>query len=160
MSTTTDRPSEPGDDGDDDQKVAPPVMSGPRMANIPGEQSRDFGHAVRRTFARLRHERIHVWGVVVLAVVAVSLQVVGPRILGHATDIIVEGFVPALQGRQARVDTDALRNTLLTAVGLYAVSATLSWLQSYILAGVVQRTMYRLLTLGFIECCLGERECR
>jgi ATP-binding cassette subfamily B multidrug efflux pump len=138
VSTTTDRPSEPGDDGDDDQKVAPPVMSGPRMANIPGEQSRDFGHAVRRTFSRLRHERIHVWGVVVLAVVAVSLQVVGPRILGHATDILVDGL------ESGDIDTTALHLTLLFAAALYAVAGLLTYFQAWLLAGIVQGAMSRL----------------
>ena len=85
-----------GDDADTDAdgrpRTPPPVITGPRMSNIPGEQSRDFGHAVRRTFSRLRQERFHISGVVALAAVAVSMQVVGPKILGHATNIIVAGL--------------------------------------------------------------------
>ncbi len=79
--TTTERPAD--DLGDDDRPSAPaPIITGPRMSNIPGEQSRDFGHAVRRTLWRLRQERIHVSGVVVLAAIAVGMQVLGPKILG------------------------------------------------------------------------------
>jgi ATP-binding cassette subfamily B multidrug efflux pump len=136
--TTTDRPA--GDAGDDDgrPKVAPPVVTGPRMSNIPGEQSRDFGHAVRRTFSRLRQERVHVSGVVVLAAIAVGMQVVGPKILGHGTDIIVKG----LQTRS--IDFAALHLTLLFAAALYGGAAVLTYIQAWLLAGIVQGAMSRL----------------
>ena len=64
----------------------------------------------------------------------------GPRILGHGTDIIVRG----LTGRTRGIQFDDLRNVLLGVLGLYVVSSGLSYLQSYALAGVVQRTMLRL----------------
>ena len=136
--TTTDRPA--GDAGDDDgrPKVAPPVVTGPRMSNIPGEQSRDFGHAVRRTFSRLRQERVHVSGVIVLAAIAVGMQVVGPKILGHGTDIIVKG----LQTRS--IDFAALHLTLLFAAALYGGAAVLTYFQAWLLAGIVQGAMSRL----------------
>jgi ATP-binding cassette subfamily B protein len=115
-------------------------------AGMPAEKTEDFTGALRRLFRSMGPERPGVVLVLAAAVSSVILAVIGPRILGQATDIIVEGYIPALQGRQAEVDTDALRTTLLTVVGLYVVSAALSWLQSYVLAGVVQRTMLRLRT--------------
>ena len=63
----------------------------------------------------------------------------GPKILGHATDIIVDGLRPA-----PGIDFDELHRVLLAVVGLYVVGGVLAYLQAYILAGVVQRTMYRL----------------
>jgi ATP-binding cassette subfamily B protein len=67
------------------------------------------------------------------------LTVLGPKILGHATDLIFTAVV-----HQREIDFDELRNVLLTVLALYVAAAGLSYLQSYTLAGVVQRTMYRL----------------
>jgi ATP-binding cassette subfamily B protein len=105
---------------------------------IPGEQSRDFGSAVRRTFSRLREEKLHVSGVVILAVIAVAMQVVGPRILGHGTDIILQGITGS------GIDFTALHLTLLLAVALYAGAALCTYLQAWLLAGIVQNAMSRL----------------
>jgi len=109
-----------------------------RGANAPGEQTRDFGRAVTRVFSRLRQEKMHVSGVVILAVVAVSLTVVGPRILGHATDLILDGI------RGDGIDFTALHLTLGLAAVLYLASSMLTYLQSWLLAGIVQGAMSRL----------------
>jgi ATP-binding cassette, subfamily B, multidrug efflux pump len=136
--TTTDRPVGDANDDDDRPPMPPPRVVGVRPMGVPGEQSRDFGHAVRRTFSRLRQEKVHIWGVVLLAVVAVSMQVVGPRILGHGTNIIVAGLTTG------QWDYTALHLTLLLAVALYAGAALLTYFQAWLLAGIVQGAMSRL----------------
>ena len=77
---------------------------------------------------------------VVLALGSVTLSVLGPRILGHGTDIIFKGLI----NRDVGIDFRGLRNVLLGVLALYVASATLSLLQSFTLSKVVQRTMYRL----------------
>ncbi len=125
------------DDGGQPVTAPRPTMA-VRGAMAPGEQSRDFGRAVTRVFARLRQERMHVSGVVVLAVIAVSMSVVGPKILGHATDLILKG----IQG--GGIDFTALHLTLALAAGLYLASAGLTYFQSWLLAGIVQGAMSRM----------------
>ena len=44
----------------------------------------------------------------------------------------------------AGVDLTALRNILLVVAGVYILSSLFSWGQSYIMAGVSQRTVYRM----------------
>ncbi|HEY3000242.1 MAG TPA: hypothetical protein VGJ43_16790, partial [Acidimicrobiales bacterium] len=61
-------------------------------AGMPGETSRDFRSASSRLLTLLRQDRIGVGTVVVLAVVGVALTVVGPKILGHATDVVIHGL--------------------------------------------------------------------
>src|SRR5262249_44931020 len=107
-------------------------------AGIPLEKSMDFGASIRRLFRRMGPERPRIVFVVTLAVVSVVLLVLGPRILGHAPDIIVHGL-----GRPA-LHFAPLHRPLMLVAGLYVVSAVLAWLQAYTLAGVVQRSMYRL----------------
>ncbi|HMO11253.1 MAG TPA: ABC transporter transmembrane domain-containing protein, partial [Actinotalea sp.] len=49
--------------------------------------------ALRRLLGELRPERAVIAVVLALTAVGVALNVVGPRVLGHATDLIVEGVV-------------------------------------------------------------------
>jgi len=107
-------------------------------AGMPVERSKDFKTTTRRLAARLRPARAGLVAVVVLAVTSVTLFVVGPKILGHATDIIIDGI------RHHRVNYGELHRVLYLAAGAYLCSSVLSYVQSYVLAGIVQRTMYRL----------------
>jgi ATP-binding cassette subfamily B protein len=122
---------------------------------VPLERSLDFRGSVGRLMRRMGPERPRLVLVVGLAVASVVLVVLGPAILGHATNLIVEGV------QAGGIDFGALHRTLLLAVVLYVLSAGLAWLQAYTLAGVVQRTMYRLradveskinrLSLGYLD---------
>ena len=130
-----------------------------RMATMgmPAEKSKDFGGSTRRLLGLMGPERSGAIVVLALAVVSVTLSVLGPKVLGRGTDIIFKG----LRGRPGGIDFNALRNVLLFALALYVSSSALSYLQSYTLAGVVQRTMFRLraevedklnrLPLGYVD---------
>ncbi len=136
-----------GDDPDSEAAVRPPaseLRAGPgsgRMSavGVPGEKSKDLRGTSRRLAAHMGRERWLVVVVLVLAVVSVTLVVLGPRILGRATDIVFDGLV----GRNGAdgIDFDRLHRTLELALGVYVVSYLLATLQAFLLAGVVQRTM-------------------
>jgi ATP-binding cassette subfamily B multidrug efflux pump len=147
---------------------------GMMMGGPPPEKSKDFGTSFRRLLGRLRPEAARIAVVLVLAVGSVGFAVVGPKILGDATNIIFEGFIgsrlPA-GTTQAQVeaglrasgqnqladmlafmnvtpgvgiDFGALANIVLVLVALYLASAAFGWAQAYIMAGVTQRTVYQL----------------
>jgi ATP-binding cassette, subfamily B, multidrug efflux pump len=148
----------------------PPWMT----MGMPAEKSMNFGPSAKRLLRRLVPERALALVVLALAVSSVTLMVLGPRILGHATDIVFRGFIgdrlPAglsvdqvVRQAQARgddnyaalirrmdvvpgqgIDFTALGHLLLLALGVYLGGAVLSWLQGYVLNGVVQRTVLRL----------------
>ncbi|MFI5053729.1 MAG: ABC transporter transmembrane domain-containing protein, partial [Acidimicrobiia bacterium] len=109
------------------------------MVGVPLERSENFRNSTLRLAGRLRNEGLRLGGVFMLAVISVVLVVLGPRVLGAATNTIVAG----LQSPQG-IDYGKLHRTLLLALGLYGMSAVLAYLQAYVLAGVVQRTMFRL----------------
>ena len=138
------------DDADDvRQPPAPPTstseMRGGRMntVGVPTEKSKDFAGSSKRLFRRLGPERPKAYMVLALAVASVALVVSGPKILGHATNLIFEGLVRQSRGGTG-IDFAALHTTLWFAVGLYLLGYLLAYLQAFVLAGVVQRTMYRL----------------
>ncbi len=128
----------------DQQAVKPPIgetRAAGRWsaAGMPVERSANFGASTRRLLRRMGPDRFWAALVVVLALASVALSVSGPRILGRATNVIVAGVYGA-----TGIDYSELHRLLLIAAAVYAASALLSFLQSYVLAGVVQRTMLQL----------------
>ncbi len=141
---------------------------------LPAEKPKNFKGTFRRLVATLRPELPRILLVVVFAIVSVTFAVVGPKILGNATDIIFNGVVSgqipagltkdqavaalnaAGQTQQAQmlasmnvtpgsgIDFTALRNTLLFVAVIYIFSSVFSWAQAYVMAGVSQRTVYRM----------------
>ena len=141
---------------------------------MPAAKSKDFRGSFRRLAGRLRPESSKLVLVVILGVVSVTFSVLGPRILGSATNVLFEGVVskrmPAgmtqeqvITGLRAAGQTqlaDMLSGMTLTpGVGvdfakigrilgtlavIYLLSAVFGWMQQYMMAGIAQRTMFRL----------------
>ena len=123
-----------------------PPSAGPgvgRMGGLgmPVEAARDVRSSTRRLLTRLRRDRVGLVAVVLLAVASVTMSVLGPRMLGKATDVIFRGLVGV---GPSGIDFGRLRNVLLGVLALYLSASALSYLQSFLLAGIVQRAMYRL----------------
>jgi ATP-binding cassette subfamily B protein len=108
---------------------------------MPLQRSENTGQTLRRLAARMRPERVRVVAVLILSLGGVAFSVLGPKLLGNATDIIVKGLV---HGGVGHINFGRLHRLLLVVVGLYAASAVLQYLSAYTLAGMVQRTMRQL----------------
>jgi ATP-binding cassette subfamily B protein len=106
---------------------------------VPVEQSQDFAGAVRRLGKLFGADRAVLIVVGIISAVSAALNVLGPRVLGHGTDIIIRGAFS-----KTGIDFGHLHRVLLEAVFLFASSAAMLVLSAYLLAGVVQRLMYRL----------------
>ncbi|MAO80613.1 ABC transporter ATP-binding protein [uncultured Nocardioides sp.] len=135
---------------------------GPMGGGMVGQKAMDFGPSARRLVGRMRPERALASLVVALVVVSVLLMSIGPRLLGHATDLVFRGFVgsrtpvgtpddqlpEAVQGQGVvpgqGVDFGAVGEWLLLVLGVYAAASVLSWLAGFVLNGVVQRTVRRM----------------
>ena len=115
-----------------------------RMSTVgmPVEKSENFSATSRRLVRLMADEKYLVILVMFLAVVSVVLVVLGPRILGHATDILFDGLTK--RDGQTGVNFSSLHRTLELALGLYVLSFILAYSQTFMLAGVVQRTMFKL----------------
>ncbi len=64
---------------------------GPMGGGMVGQKAMTFGPSVRRMLARMQPDRAKATAVVLLGVTSVGLMSVGPRILGHATDLVFAG---------------------------------------------------------------------
>jgi ATP-binding cassette subfamily B protein len=105
---------------------------------MPVERSEKFSNSAWRLIERLRPDRVRLVAVIALAVGSVTFAVLGPRILGEATNIVVDG----ISGNG--IDFMKVHEVLLAAAGVYIAAYALQYAQSYILAGVVQRAMHQL----------------
>jgi len=151
-----------------------PGGPGMMMGMIPAAKPKDFRGSLIRLLGRLRPELPKLVLVVMLAVVSVAFTIIGPRILGHATNILFQGVVSkqlppgvtqqqVIAGLQAQgqvqlaemlsgmsltpgqgVDYAQLARILSTLAVVYVCSFFFGWAQAFVTAGVAQRTMYRL----------------
>ncbi|TFD13196.1 ABC transporter ATP-binding protein [Cryobacterium sp. TMT1-21] len=142
--------------------------------NVPAEKAMNFGPSARRLLGKLRPERLWLMLVLFLAIASVTFSVIGPRLLGEGTNLIFAGVVskglPAgvsqadvinqlrasgetgkadlLSGMTLTpglgIDFAMLSTVLLWAMVLYVLSSVFSYVQAYVLNGVVQRTVFRL----------------
>jgi ATP-binding cassette subfamily B protein len=105
---------------------------------VPGERSKDFKHAMRRLGGMLGVNWIMLGVVLALAIASATFNVFGPKILGHGTDLIIKGAT------SGHMNFGQLHHVLFQAAFVYGASAVLMICASYLLAGVIQRLMYRL----------------
>jgi len=91
------------EDGLTDEDVAPPPPPrrgpggfggpGPRGAGAPVQKAQDFKGTLKRIFRLMEPERARLVAMAFLGVAAVTLSVIGPRVLGHATNVIFDGYI-------------------------------------------------------------------
>jgi ATP-binding cassette subfamily B multidrug efflux pump len=106
---------------------------------MPAEKSQNFLPSGKRLLGRLRPDGKALSVVITLGVISVALNVVGPKILGQATTLIYTAFYT-----HRAIDFDQLKIILGSVLLIYVFASIFSYLQSYVLNGVTQRTVYRL----------------
>jgi len=144
------------------------------MMGGPPVKAMNFKGSMRRLVASLRGERRLVTAAMVLGIVSVALSVIGPKILGAATDLIFTGLIggrlPAGATKEQAVaqlratgqsriadmvsamdvvpgqgvDFGAVGYVLLTVLVLYVAASVLSWLQGRVATVIVQHTVYQM----------------
>ncbi|MGQ4414656.1 ABC transporter ATP-binding protein [Streptomyces sp. SAS_269] len=140
----------------------------------PDQRSMDFKGSGKRLVAQFRPERVTIYALLLCVVVSVTLSVLGPKILGRATDLVFAGIVgrrmPAgatkeqvLQSMRERgqgriadmlkgtdftpgqgIDFGAVGHVLLLALGTFLVAGLLMAVATRLVNRAVNRTMYRL----------------
>lgn len=110
------------------------------MAGRSVEKSLDFRGSGLRLLRTLRPQLFLIIGTLLLALASVVLAVIGPKILGRATDIIFAGVLNPAAG----IDFNHVGRVLMFALGTYVASSVLSWIQARWVAVLVQRAVFEL----------------
>ncbi|MGP9695475.1 ABC transporter ATP-binding protein [Brachybacterium sp. AOP25-B2-12] len=171
-----------------DKNTASPAVAGDEAAEAaeiasqkdaerglrPGQNARQFWPSAKRLLAEIGPQKWYAIGGILVGIIGVALSVVGPRILGHATDLIFAGVIgsqlPAgttkeqvIGGMRASgqdrladmltgmdvtpgqgIDFPALHEVLLLVVGLYVVAALFMWFQGWLLNNIIFKMVHRL----------------
>lgn len=139
---------------------------GPAMGR-PVEKAKDFKGTLTRLMEYLEPQAVRFLVVFILAIASTVFTIVGPKIMGKATTKLGEGILAkythiiklqiAIQRKMPasvinkiklepvpRIDFQYIGRIMLILVGLYAVSAFLSFVMSYIMSGVSQETVFKM----------------
>ncbi|MFK8848328.1 ABC transporter ATP-binding protein [Streptomyces sp. Ac-502] len=144
------------------------------MGGQPTEKVMDFKGSSLRLLRQMRPERAVIWVALALGLLSVALSVIAPKILGHATDLIMAGVVGRqLPGGISRaeavahlraqgengladmlgtmpvvpgqgIDFDAVGVVLLWVFLIYLGASFFGFVQARIATRVVQRTVFRM----------------
>jgi ATP-binding cassette subfamily B protein len=144
------------------------------MGGMSTEKALDFKGSGRRLLQLLRPQRLMVTGVLLLGLVSVALTVIGPKILGQATDLIFAGVISStLKPGTSKaeviahlretgqttladlygsinlvpgqgIDFTAVGRVLLIVLALYVASSVLGLFQGRLTTTVVQRSVFNL----------------
>lgn len=99
--------------------------------------------ALKRLAQYLGKHKAMILFVFVIAVVSTVFMIVGPRILGHAVDILFNGVMAQIEGT-GKIDYGTIGQTLLLLLGLYVASSIFTYLQGYFMAGVTAKVTFQL----------------
>jgi ATP-binding cassette subfamily B multidrug efflux pump len=162
----------PGGGGPAGGGHARPMGGGWMGMGGPPAKARDLGKTLKQLLGRLRPELGLILASALLGAASVAFSVIGPKIIGNATNVIFDGIVgkqlpagitkaQAVAALRARgqdqlaqmlagmdvtpgkgIDFNLLGEILLLAVLVYVIASLFTWAQGYIMAGVAQRTVY------------------
>jgi len=109
----------------------------------PVEKAKNFGTSLKRLVGFLKPRMTRLVVVFVLAIGSTVFAIFAPKIMGKATTKIFEGLMAKMAHvTGAAIDFGYVGQIVVFLIGLYVVSAILSYVQQYIMAGVAQKTVY------------------
>src|SRR5258707_1097224 len=115
---------------------------------MPVQKAKNFQGTLRRLLGYFLPQKYRLMIVLATAILGTVFNIVGPKILGLATTKLFEGLLAKYQAFLRHqpapgVDFGYIATILLILLGLYIISAIFMYVQQYVMAGVAQRTMYR-----------------
>ena len=118
-------------------------MRGPGAGFVPGEKAKNFKGTIKSLFHYIGAYHLALVLVALFAISSTVFNIFGPKILGNATTELSSGLMAQIAGT-GTIDFGAIGKILLTALGLYVISALLMFCQSFIMTGITQKICYRM----------------
>ncbi len=120
-----------------------PGKHGKGPAGRPVEKPKDFKGTIRKLLKLISPFKFKFLLIVVLAACSSLFGVIGPKVLAQATNEVQFGVERMLAGT-GTIDLENIASILLSLVILYLVSASFSYIQSFVMSGVTTKLSYNL----------------
>lgn len=122
----------------------------------PVEKAKDFNGTFKRLLGYFEAEKVLLYIVLGAAILGTIFNIVGPKILGLATTKLFNNLVSSFAAQVRNhlyptspipvpgVEFGYIGRIILLLLGLYIISAIFIFIQQYLMAGVAQRTIYKM----------------
>lgn len=117
-------------------------MHGPGGGMMPGEKAKDFKGTTGKLLKYMGAFKYGLIAVMIFAVGGTAFNILGPKILSKATTELFNGLMAKVSGTGG-IDFGKIGRILLILLGVYLISACLSFIQGLIMTGISQKMCYR-----------------
>lgn len=109
----------------------------------PGEKPKNFRKAIGDIIKYMGPYKFGVMIVIIFAIAATVFEVVGPKVMGHATTEIAEGLMRKIAGTGG-IDFDAIKHILFLTLALYAISSLCQFVQGWTMTHITQNLIFKM----------------
>lgn len=110
---------------------------------MPAEKAKDFKGTMQKLIKYMSKYHVAIIIVMLFTVASTAFNVIGPKVLGNATTEIFNGLVDKINGGSG-INFTKIGQILIILLALYGFSALCNFIQGYVMAGISQKTAFRL----------------
>ncbi|MEH7612879.1 ABC transporter ATP-binding protein [Gottfriedia acidiceleris] len=118
-------------------------MFGRNIPMAPGQKAKDFKGSMAKLMSYLGAHKKTIVIVFILAIISTVFTILGPKILGKATDEIFSGVMKQISG-SGKINFGKISVIGLWLIGLYLLSSLFAYLQGYVMSGVTMKVTFKL----------------
>ena len=115
---------------------------GPHGGMMPGEKAKDFKGTFSKLITYMGRYKIALIAVMIFAAGSTVFTIIGPKVLAKATTELFNGMMAKFAGTGG-INFQRIGQILLLLLGLYGLSALLSFIQGLVMTEVSQKLCYR-----------------
>ena len=107
------------------------------------EQVKDVKGTIKKLISYISQYKVSFLIVFIVAILSTIFAIIGPKILGNATQELYTGLISKVQGTGG-IDFKKIGGILLFLLGLYIFSALFSYIEAWVMAGISKKVTYGL----------------
>lgn len=115
----------------------------PRPGGRAVDKAKDFKGTLKKLITYVSKYKISLIICFAVAILSTIFSILGPKILGNATQELYTGLIAKIQGTGG-INFGAIEKILLFLLGLYILSAIFSYIENWIMAGICKKVTYHL----------------
>lgn len=118
-------------------------MRGPGGRIAPGEKPKNFKKSFSQLFAYIGKYRIAIFFVMIAAAASTVFNVIGPKIMGHATTELAKGLMNKIEGKGG-IDFGRIGQILIFTLILYGAASLFNLIQGLIMSDITQKISFKM----------------